>query len=128
QQVILALGAASNLIYGKDLLLLYTELQRIFTMETLAEIANYQCELKRSQFDIRNKFAPIMLEIFERLSTMNRPLKMYVRRENVHDRLASLLEAIEVIDQLPAFVEEKYATPLSGEPITKLPDHKVFIL
>lgn len=128
QQVIQALGAASNLIYGKDLLQIYTELRRLVTIETLAEIANYQCELKKGQFDAGNKFAPIILEVFERVSTINRPLKMYVRRENIHDRLASLLEAIEILERLPAFVEEKYATSIADEPITRLPDHQVFIL
>ncbi len=128
QQVVRALEADSNLIYGKDLFLIYTELYRLFTLKTIDEIANYQCSLRGSQFDSNNKFAYIILEVFNMLSQVSRPLKMYSRRESVQDRLASLLETIEAIDKMPAYLEQMYATPLMGEPITRLPNRQVFLL
>ena len=53
---------------------------------------------------------------------------MYLRRESAQDRVASLLETIESIDQMHNYVEQQYSLPLLGEPITKLPDHQVFAL
>ncbi|HET9921736.1 MAG TPA: PQQ-binding-like beta-propeller repeat protein [Ktedonobacteraceae bacterium] len=127
-QVMRALEAASTLIYGKDLRLIYTELARLFTIETIAEIADYECALKTSYFDPNNKFAQIILEVFEKLSIVSRPLKMYVRREAIHDRLTSLLETIEALDRMPAYVEQKYSAVLLGEPITRLPDRQALLL
>lgn len=128
QQVARALEADSNLIYGKDLFLIYTELHRLFTLKTIDEIANYQCTLRGNQFDPKNKFALIILEIFDELSHVSRPLKMYSRRESVQDRLASLLETIEAIERMPSYLVQKYATLLMGEPITRLPNRQVFLL
>ena len=62
------------------------------------------------------------------MSIVSRPLKMYLWREGAQDRLASLLETIEAIDQMHNYVELQYSLPLLEEPITKLPDHQVFVL
>lgn len=128
QQLINALEATEVLIYGKDIRLIYAELSRLFGIQTLAGIANYQCTLSVGQFDANNKFARIIIEVFNKLSIVSRPLKMYLRREGAQDRLASLLETIEAIDQMHIYVELQYSLPLLGEPITKLPDHQVFVL
>lgn len=128
QQVVNALEAAEAFIYGKDIRLIYAELYRLFTIQTIAGIANYQGALSEGQFDANNKFARIILEVFNKLSIVSRPLKMYLRRESVQDRLASLLETIEAIDQMHNYLEQQYSLPLLGEPITKLPDHRVFVL
>ncbi len=127
-QVIRALEADPDLIYGKDLSLIYTELYRLFMLETIDEIANYQCTLRGNQFDPNNQFALIILEVFNILSQVGRPLKMYSRRESVQDRLASLLETIAAIDRMPTYLAQKFATQLMGEPITRLPNRQVFLL
>ena len=127
-QAVQSLVATSNLIYGKDLLQVYTELRRVFLFEALADIAGYQCELKKGQLDPRNKFAAIIVDVFDHLNMVSRPLKIYGRRENVYDRLASLLEASEAINKLSTYIEDKYATSLNGDPISRLPDHQVFVL
>lgn len=128
QQVINALEATEALIYSKDIRLIYNEISGLLTIQSLAGIANYQCTLKIGQFDANNKFARIILDVFEKLSIVSRPLKIYLRREGAQDRLASLLETIEAIDQMHPYVEQQYSLPLMGESITKLPDHYIFVL
>src|SRR5581483_9989358 len=128
QNIVNALEATEAFIYGKDIRLIYVELSHLFALQTLAGIANYQCALSTNQFDANNKFARILLDLFNKLSIVSRPLKMYLLREGAQNRMASLLEAIEAIDQMREYVEMQYSLPLLEEPITKLPDHQVFIL
>lgn len=128
QQVVKALEGISTFIYGKALLLIYSEIYRLFSIETIEEMANYQCSLRASQFDADNKFALHILDIFNRLSIINRPLKMYLRREDVQDRMTSLLDTVDALDRAFAYVDQQYELHLMNEPITRLPDRWVFIL
>ncbi len=128
KQIIDALEPAESLIYGKDIRQIYVELYSLFTIQTLAGIANYRCMLNEGHFDASNKFARIILDVFKKLSIISRPLTMYLRRESAQDRVTNLLETIEAIDQMRNYIEQQYSLPLLGEPIAKLPDHQVFVL
>lgn len=127
-QVMRSLEGDPDLIYGKDLSLIYAEFHRLFNLKTIDEIANYQCILNENQFDPKNQFARILVQVFNGLSQVGRPLKMYSRRESIQDRLASLLETIEAINKISTYVVEKFATQLMDEPISRLPSRQVFLL
>ncbi len=117
-----------NLLYGKDLRLIYEELYRLFTLETLDDISHYQCKLEEGQFSRNNQYAYVVLPIFKELHTISRPLKMYLRREDLQDRLNSLLETGDAIDRTLASLHQQYAVSLLTEPISKLPDYQLFLL
>lgn len=127
-QVIRSLEGDPDLTYGKDLSLIYRELHRLFMLKTIDEIASYQCALKENQFHPNNQFAHIILQVFNTLSQVGRPLKMYSRRDSIQDRLASLLETIAAIDRIPTFLAQMFDTRLMDEPITRLPNRHVFLL
>jgi outer membrane protein assembly factor BamB len=119
----------TNMIYGEDLCHVHSELARLFTLTSVEEIANYQCQLNTGMFHHKNKYARYILELFEHTCTLiSRPLKIYLWRENVHDRLASLLECQDAIIQMNRYVDHQYSHILLGEPMTKLPAHQVFLL
>jgi outer membrane protein assembly factor BamB len=129
QQMAQAQSATGHLRYGEDLHLIYGELYRLFTLETLENVSKYQCEIREAQFHPNNRFARAVLPVFKELSTISRPLKMYFRRKDLQDRLNSLLEAIEAVEQnLPEALNHQYSTMLLGEPISKLPDYQIFLL
>ncbi len=128
QHMVQAQGGAVNFLYGKDLRLIYSELHRLFTLETLEDIASYQCALQGEQFNLKNQFARNILPVLEKLGMISRLLKMYYRREDLQDRLTSLLEAIAAIDRMHEYLEQQYSTVLLTEPMSKLPDHQIFLL
>lgn len=128
QRVVNALQATEELIYGKDIHSIYAELYHLFTIQTIAGIANYRSTLNPGQFNTNNQFAPIILDVFSKLSIVSRPLKMYLWREGFQDRQASLLETLEAIEQVHKYIEQQYLRTLLGEPITRLPDHQIFLL
>jgi outer membrane protein assembly factor BamB len=128
RQVVKALEQATGLNFSHDTRLLYNEIRLLLTLHSIEDIAQYQCSLGVSQFAHDNEFARILLAIFKELSTIGRELRLYLRREGIRDRLASLLDALTAIDETNAFLEQQYAKPLMGIPITNLPDHHVFIL
>lgn len=126
QQAVTTLEAAATLIYGRDIRLIYNELAQLLTIQTIEDIAHYRCPLTRDKFDSTNEYAQIILTVFDRLSTISRPLKLYLQRESIEDRLTGLLETIEAIDATQLYVRQQYSIRLMGEPMTKLPDHQVF--
>jgi outer membrane protein assembly factor BamB/energy-coupling factor transporter ATP-binding protein EcfA2 len=128
QQVVKALEKASDTLYGRDLRLLYAELHRLLAIDAIDDIAHYQCSLDANQFPTHNEFAAILLNVFNKLNTISRTLKIYLMRVSVPDRLSSLLETITVIEKVSGYVEEQYASSVLGEPITRLPDRKLFTL
>lgn len=128
QDSIDALAATESFIYGKDIHQIYIELHRLFSIQTLADIANYQCPLSLGQFHANNRYARIVLDVFNKLNFVGRPLKLYSWREGTQDRLASLLEAVEAVDQVYEYVEQQYSLHLLKEPLTRLPDHQILVL
>ena len=128
QQVVNALEKVANLLYGRDIHRIYAELCQLLAIQDIEDFAKYHYSLNINQFDAKNDFAPIVLEVFSRLNTISRMLKTYLRREVVHDRLTILFEADVAIEKTSKFLEQQYSQILLEEPLTKLPDHQVFVL
>jgi outer membrane protein assembly factor BamB len=119
---------AEKLRYGLDLRLIYEELHRLFMLKTLEDISHYRCELEEENFDRNNQYVRAVLPVFKALRAITRPLTMYFQREDLRDRLNSLLEAMEAINRSQKTLDQQYAISLLGEPISKLPDYQVFLL
>src|SRR5262249_21738724 len=128
QKMVQAQHTAEHLLYGKDIHLLYKELEHLSSLETLEDISDYQCEVREIQFNPKNQFARNVLPVFKELNSISRPLKMYFRREDLQDRLNSLLEAIDAVDRVSVLLDQQYSINLLGEPMSKLPDYKAFRL
>ncbi|HEX3640307.1 MAG TPA: ATP-binding protein, partial [Ktedonobacteraceae bacterium] len=128
QKLVNALDEASALIYGRENRLIYAEFYRLFTIDRINDIASYQCLLHSNQFTANNQLAQITLGIFNKLGSISRTLRIYLKREGVQDRLSSLLETIEVIDKTNKYLDRQYSIALLGEPIAKLPNYTLFQL
>lgn len=114
--------------YGKDMLKMYEELYQLFTINTIEDIAAYRCLLTRDDFRQDNQLAVIFLEVLKQMNKITRYFGLFLRRESVFDRLASLLDAQKTIDAVGKFVERAYSTSLMGYSIHPLPDHALFVL
>ncbi len=128
QQVVNALEEVTNLLYGRDIHRIYTELCQLLFIQEIEDFAEYHYSLNIAQFETNNEYAPIVLEIFGRLNAISRMLKTYLRREAARDRLTILLEANTAIEKTGKFLEQQYAHIVLEEPLTRLPDHAVFVL
>lgn len=128
RQVAEALEGASALLYAKDIRLIYIELCRLLEIYSVDDFTQYQYSLNASQFAADNEFAQIPLEVFGRLNSISRMLRIYLMRDNANDRLTILLEASEAIEKTSKFLEKQYALPLLGEPLTRLLNRTVFLL
>jgi outer membrane protein assembly factor BamB len=124
--VVDVLKEMTTLEYGKDALKLYTELHRLFALNAIDEIALYRCPLTVKDFGPDNRLAAIALSVIARLNSVTRYLAIYMRRESVYDRLASLLDAQRAIDDVSEFVERAYSASLMDYPVKYLPDHILF--
>lgn len=129
QQMIYAEEMAANLRYGEDLIRIYKEFAHLFTLQTIDELADYQCSLEVSHLHLNNQFARVILEVFNKLSAkIGRLLKIYFQRDGIYDRLASLLEGLEAIEQMRLHIEKQFAQILLGEPLTRLPERRIFFM
>jgi len=128
QQAIEALGAISALLYARDLCLIYVELYRLLAIHSIDDFAQYQYSLAANQFTPNNEFAFILLDVFGRLNSISRMLRIYLRRESDNDRMTILMEASTAIEKTSKFLEQQYSLSLLGEPLANLPNHKVFTL
>jgi len=128
QQFVKALEGASALIYGKENRSIYAELYRLFTIDRIDDIASYQCSLHSNQRSTDNQLAQITIGVLDKLGSISRPLRIYLKRESVQDRLSSLLETSEAIGKMNKYLEQQYSILLLGEPIAKLPNYTLFLL
>lgn len=128
QEIVHALEETSEIDFSHDLHILYAELRDLLTFHSIADIAQYQCLLSEDQFAFDNEFARITLDVFRKLSFISWSLRIYLRREELPDRLSSLLNAIAAMDEMDQYLEQLFSFPLKDIPITKLPDHQMFIL
>ena len=126
--VVDALKEMTSLEFGKDALKMYDELYRLFAISTIDGIAWYRCLLAGKDFGPGNRLAVIVLSVLEKLNSVTRCLNIYMRREGIYDRLASLLDAQRAIDDASEFVERAYSVSLMDYPIKYLPDHVLFAL
>jgi outer membrane protein assembly factor BamB len=125
ERVVKALERMKTLQYGKDLWLLYHEIQCLLGLQTIEEVANYQCNLTSDMFSA-HEHAHAVLETISRLSTISRNLRIYLRRTDSRDRLNSLLEASSAIETIPQLIERIYMVNLYDEPLIHLPDYRLF--
>lgn len=114
--------------FGAETWLVMNELHELFNMQTLEEIALYQCQLKTHQPDPNNQHFGVARRIFESIPTFTRLLKIYLQRQNVNDRIASLQEANRALERLHHFMDNEYQVLFEGEPLKKLPDYRFFCL
>lgn len=128
QQVVNALEEVTNLLYGKDIHRIYSELCQLLVIQEIEDFAEYHFSLSITQFETNNEYAPIVLEVFGRLNVISRMFKTYLKREAARDRLTILLEANTAIEKTSKFLEQHYAHIVLDEPLTRLPDHAIFIL
>lgn len=128
QHMMIALNSAADLRYGEDIRKIYAELVQLLSLQSVEEVANYQCQLQVKHFNKRNQFAPIILEAFELLGQISRPLKLYFLRTSFHDRLAALLESQEALEKTRRDIDKLYDQRLLEESISRLPDHQVFLI
>ncbi len=128
QKAVQVVQEMSSLEYGKDLLKMYEELYRLFAINTIEGIAAYHCALTREDFGQDNGLAAIILDVLKQVGMITRCFGIYLRREGIFDRLASLLDAQKAIDEVGKFVERIYSGLLMGYSIKSLPDHLLFVL
>lgn len=114
--------------FGKDALKRYLEFYRLFTLNTIEEIAQYHYSLRPDDFERENDLATIVLNIFHKMRPIHRYLAIYMKRLSIDDRLASLLDTDKAIDEALKFEEHEYSGRLVGQSITRLPDHRLFTL
>ena len=123
-----ALEEVSSLLYSRDTYRIYAELCQLLMIRDIEDFAEYHYTLTLNQFEAKNEYAPIVLEVLGRLNTISRMLKTYLKREAEHDRLTILLEANAALEKAGKFLEHQYAQAVLNEPLTRLPDHAVFVL
>ena len=128
QEIVNALEEVSGIESSRNLYTLYAELRDLLTFHSISEIAEYEPTLRENQFDADDEFARIILDVFRELSFISRLLRIYLRREELTDRLASLLQAIDAMDTMSENLEKLFSEPKMDIPITKLPDHQMFML
>jgi hypothetical protein len=114
--------------FGKDALKRYSEFYSLFMLNTIEDIAHYRCLLRSDEFEKDNDLAAIVFNIFTKMRPIHRYLMIYLRRTNIDDRLSSLLDAREAIEQTLKFEEHEYSGRLAGQSMSRLPDHQLFTL
>jgi outer membrane protein assembly factor BamB len=97
---------ARDVRHGLEIWQVYRELYRLVRMHTVDEIARYKCSFDDALF-VRPGYFDDTVQIMHRLETVAGLLAAYLRREGLRDRLASLLEAIRLIEALYADVKSK---------------------
>ena len=108
---------------GTDLWLIYRELQALFTLTNLEELASHDFRLKAELFPHTYPQVPSFLRIGEHLNAVTRPLKMFQRRSDPVDRLNSLLNSIGALDNFQRVIDKEYnVSLLPGAPLPLLPE------
>lgn len=112
--------------YGKDMLKMYEEWYRLFTISTVEGMAAYRCPFTREDFGQDNQLAKLVVDVLKQMNTITHHLAIYLRRNGIFDRLTSLLDAQNAIAEVSNFVERTYGGSLMGYPIKRLPDYRLF--
>ncbi len=128
EDAVKALEEARSLRNGKEVCLIYEEFRRLFCICTLSAVADYHCQLNTNEFAQDNHHTSIILRVCQRLSTITRLLRIYLKREGLNDRLTSLLEASSTIDTISKFTMQEYTTIFSESARERLPDYRLFVL
>lgn len=127
-EIVRVLREMTAIEFGRDALKRYIELQNLFMLNTIADIAHYRCPLHLEDFEKSNKLAALVFTIFSKMRPIHRYLMIYLRRTSVDDRLASLIDAGKAIEEALQFEKHEYCGQLAGYPLSHLPDHQLFTL
>lgn len=123
-----ALEPVRHMRRGTDIWLICRELQDLFALDTLEDLASYEFHLKPEQVQEDNLPAQSFVRIGGRFNTITRSLKTYLRRNDPNDRLNSLLDGLNALDDLQRQVEREYgASPVPGAPQPRVPEFVVLI-
>ncbi len=115
------LRAIGHLEAGTDTWLIFNELQKLWTLSTLDELARYETHLTAKQLSSDNEAAQRFWQVFERFSALTRTLKIYLNRYDLTDRLNSLLDGIKVIEELFRLTERVYGIPSTADSLKVFP-------
>ena len=120
------LAALPHLKLNADVWLIFRELSTLTNMSSLEELAYYTPDLTTDKLLPTNTFIAPFLHVIERISTVTRPLKIYLRRDDLTDRLNSLLEGMNTLDALQRYTEREYNVSLRPDAIQpRLPEFVV---
>jgi len=123
-----------NIRYGRETLLIYEELYRLFDIKTIDDIAQYRCcdDFLPDNFprfpDAKGDHFKLVSPLFAFLQLIAHEVGRYLQREDVKDRVTALLEALDAINAMKAKIRQAYATVVGDEPLLNLPDHRMFEL
>ncbi len=106
-----AFEETKNIKYGEEMWLVYRELYRLHRMRTIEEIARYKYVMDES-IPANTIYFEDTLRLFPQITSITNSLAVYLRREGLGDRLASLLEATTNIEALYTSLEGDYLRPL----------------
>jgi outer membrane protein assembly factor BamB len=106
------LAASPDLKWSADIWLVFRELSTLSNMSSLEELAYYTPDLTTDKLLPTNIAVTPFLHVIERISTVTRPLKIYLRRDDLNDRLNSLLEGMNTLDALQRYTEREYGVSL----------------
>ncbi len=131
-----ALSETRALKHGTDYMLIYQEFYHLFKIRTISEMAHYRCTLSLHQFTSTTRkqataayqYIFTLPKVFERLGSITRNIKIYLRRDTLNDRLSSLLEANDSIQKMRKFIENMYTSLFYEEFLYNLPDKRLFAM
>jgi outer membrane protein assembly factor BamB len=122
-----ALEETKSLLQGAETWLIYDNLRQLLMLRTIEDIAHYQSKFAADLPGASDQML-VMVRICNRLGAITRILRIFLRRDDLNDRLASLLEASAAIEAMHKFVEREYAVALPGAGMLHLPDRRIFEL
>ena len=126
KKMVMALEEVKSFEWGTQCWVIYKQLQQIFAMQTIDEIANFTTFFVPELQYLPNQqpFRDVKI-VFQRLVLIRRILRTYIRRDGLNDRMSSLLEASEAIDKMRKVIDEVYNQSFVEEPMTLLPDRRL---
>ncbi len=113
--------------YGEEILSVYKELYYLIGLNTIEDIASYQCSLQNDVYTPTNTHFPAAVNVFKQLNFITRALRLYLRRDGIRDQVHSLLEANKAFENVRKYAEQEYLKTSLNEPLAKLPDRQVLM-
>ncbi|HVU66105.1 MAG TPA: FG-GAP-like repeat-containing protein [Ktedonobacteraceae bacterium] len=116
ERVVIALeGRTRQFALGEVMFQLYHELRQLHCIRTIEEMAQYQCDFwawqmpgeMADQEGEETYFSPTFQVLFQ-LNPITEALRIYLRRDGLGERISSLLDAEQAIDQLTTEMSAVY--------------------
>ncbi len=127
EKIVRGFEEVKSLEWGPECWIVYKQLQRLFAMRTIDEFACYHTLLLPELQQLTD--APPFREIrsvCERLGLISRCLRIYLRRDNLNERMASLLEAREALQQMRKVINDEVYNLRLFEEALVLPTQRLF--